>query len=59
MTYLRKCQPDQFKHLRYVLTGAEKMRPELAQSFEKKFRHCSARRVRRYRDGPRDLCQPA
>jgi acyl-[acyl-carrier-protein]-phospholipid O-acyltransferase/long-chain-fatty-acid--[acyl-carrier-protein] ligase len=37
MTYLRKCQPDQFKHLRYVLTGAEKMRPELAQSFEKKF----------------------
>jgi acyl-[acyl-carrier-protein]-phospholipid O-acyltransferase/long-chain-fatty-acid--[acyl-carrier-protein] ligase len=37
MTYLRKCQPDQFKHLRYVLTGAEKMRPELAQAFEKKF----------------------
>jgi acyl-[acyl-carrier-protein]-phospholipid O-acyltransferase/long-chain-fatty-acid--[acyl-carrier-protein] ligase len=37
MAYLRKCQPEQFKHLRYVLTGAEKMRPELAQSFEKKF----------------------
>jgi acyl-[acyl-carrier-protein]-phospholipid O-acyltransferase/long-chain-fatty-acid--[acyl-carrier-protein] ligase len=37
MGYLRKCQPDQFAQLRYVLTGAEKMRPELAQSFEKKF----------------------
>jgi acyl-[acyl-carrier-protein]-phospholipid O-acyltransferase/long-chain-fatty-acid--[acyl-carrier-protein] ligase len=37
MAYLRKCQPDQFSKLRYVLTGAEKMRPELAQSFEKKF----------------------
>jgi acyl-[acyl-carrier-protein]-phospholipid O-acyltransferase/long-chain-fatty-acid--[acyl-carrier-protein] ligase len=37
MAYLRKCQPEQFSHLRYVLTGAEKMRPELAQAFEKKF----------------------
>ena len=37
MTYLRKCQPEQFAHLRYVLTGAEKMRPELAEAFEKKF----------------------
>jgi len=35
--YLRKCLPEQFAFLRYVLTGAEKMRPELAQSFEKKF----------------------
>ena len=37
MAYLRKCLPEQFAFLRYVLTGAEKMRPELAQSFEKKF----------------------
>ena len=37
MAYLRKCLPEQFSHLRYVLTGAEKMRPELAESFEKKF----------------------
>jgi acyl-[acyl-carrier-protein]-phospholipid O-acyltransferase/long-chain-fatty-acid--[acyl-carrier-protein] ligase len=37
MAYLRKCQPEQFAHLRYVLTGAEKLRPELAQAFEKKF----------------------
>ncbi len=37
MAYLRKCQPEQFANLRYVLTGAEKMRPELAEAFEKKF----------------------
>jgi acyl-[acyl-carrier-protein]-phospholipid O-acyltransferase/long-chain-fatty-acid--[acyl-carrier-protein] ligase len=37
MAYLRKCLPEQFAFLRYVLTGAEKMRPELAQAFEKKF----------------------
>jgi acyl-[acyl-carrier-protein]-phospholipid O-acyltransferase/long-chain-fatty-acid--[acyl-carrier-protein] ligase len=37
MAYLRKCQPGHFAHLRYVLTGAEKLRPELAQACEKKF----------------------
>ena len=37
MAYLRKCQPEQFQYLRYVLTGAEKMRPELAEAFQKKF----------------------
>jgi len=37
MAYLRKCLPEQFANLRYVLTGAEKMRPELAESFAKKF----------------------
>ena len=37
MAYVRKCLPEQFANLRYVLTGAEKLRPELAQSFEKKF----------------------
>jgi acyl-[acyl-carrier-protein]-phospholipid O-acyltransferase/long-chain-fatty-acid--[acyl-carrier-protein] ligase len=37
MAYLRKCDAEQFANLRYVLTGAEKMRPELAQAFEKKF----------------------
>jgi acyl-[acyl-carrier-protein]-phospholipid O-acyltransferase/long-chain-fatty-acid--[acyl-carrier-protein] ligase len=37
MAYVRKCQPEQFAHLRYVLTGAEKMRRDLVEAFEKKF----------------------
>jgi acyl-[acyl-carrier-protein]-phospholipid O-acyltransferase/long-chain-fatty-acid--[acyl-carrier-protein] ligase len=37
MGYLRKCTKDQFSHLRFVLTGAERLRPELIQAFEKKF----------------------
>jgi acyl-[acyl-carrier-protein]-phospholipid O-acyltransferase/long-chain-fatty-acid--[acyl-carrier-protein] ligase len=37
MGYLRKCSKEQFAHMRFVLTGAERLRPELAEAFEKKF----------------------
>jgi acyl-[acyl-carrier-protein]-phospholipid O-acyltransferase/long-chain-fatty-acid--[acyl-carrier-protein] ligase len=35
--YTRKCKPEQFKHLRYVITGAERMRESIAKAFEEKF----------------------
>ncbi len=35
--YLRKCTREQFASIRYLLVGAEKLRPALAESFEKKF----------------------
>ena len=35
--YLRKAEPDDFRTLRYVITGAERLPPELATSFEEKF----------------------
>ena len=34
---LRKCEPDDFKTLRILMCGAEKLPPALAQDFEKKF----------------------
>ncbi len=37
MSYLRKCTREQFESIRYLLVGAEKLRPALAESFEKKF----------------------
>ncbi len=37
MAYLRKCAPEQFASLRYLLVGAEKLRPALADSFRQKF----------------------
>ncbi len=36
-TYTRKCTKEQFAGLRYVLVGAEKLRPAVAQQFEEKF----------------------
>jgi len=33
--YLRKCPPEQFKSLRLVALGAERMRPELAEKFRR------------------------
>lgn len=36
-TYLRKADPDDFKTLRYVITGGEKLSEELADRFEEKF----------------------
>ena len=36
-TYLRRVEPGQFESLRVVVAGAEKLRPELAQSFQEKF----------------------
>ena len=35
--YTRKCKTEQFKHLRYVITGAERMRLSISQAFEQKF----------------------
>jgi len=35
--YTRKCRPEQFYSLRYVITGAERLREDLAKSFEEKF----------------------
>jgi acyl-[acyl-carrier-protein]-phospholipid O-acyltransferase/long-chain-fatty-acid--[acyl-carrier-protein] ligase len=36
-TYLRRCEPDDFKSLRLLVCGAEKMPPTLAQEFKAKF----------------------
>jgi acyl-[acyl-carrier-protein]-phospholipid O-acyltransferase/long-chain-fatty-acid--[acyl-carrier-protein] ligase len=36
-TYARKCSKEQFSKIRYVLVGAEKLRPAVAQQFEEKF----------------------
>jgi acyl-[acyl-carrier-protein]-phospholipid O-acyltransferase/long-chain-fatty-acid--[acyl-carrier-protein] ligase len=35
--YLRKAEPDQFRTLRLIITGAEKLPLDLAETFEKKF----------------------
>src|SRR3984957_1836445 len=35
--YLRKCTREQFANIRYLLVGAEKLRPALVKSFEEKF----------------------
>ncbi|MCP4253692.1 MAG: AMP-binding protein, partial [Candidatus Scalindua sp.] len=37
MGHIRKCSPEQFASLRYVVTGAEKLKDRIAQSFTKKF----------------------
>ncbi len=37
LSYLRKCTREQFSSIRYFLVGAEKLRPALAEAFEKKF----------------------
>jgi len=34
---VRGCSKEQFASLRYVLVGAEKLSPALAQNFEEKF----------------------
>jgi len=36
-SYVRKCQPEQFAHLRYAMVGAEKLRAPVAAAFEEKF----------------------
>lgn len=35
--YIRKCTPEQFGSLRLVITGAEKLRPAVAEAFANKF----------------------
>lgn len=37
LAYTRKIKPEQFTHLRYVFTGAEKLQPRIAAMFEKRF----------------------
>jgi acyl-[acyl-carrier-protein]-phospholipid O-acyltransferase/long-chain-fatty-acid--[acyl-carrier-protein] ligase len=36
LAYLRRCTREQFASIRYLLVGAEKLRPALAEAFEKK-----------------------
>jgi acyl-[acyl-carrier-protein]-phospholipid O-acyltransferase / long-chain-fatty-acid--[acyl-carrier-protein] ligase len=36
-SYIRKCAPEQFKHLRYAIVGAEKLREPIATAFKAKF----------------------
>jgi len=36
-SYLRKCQPEHFANLRYVIVGAEKLRQPIADAFREKF----------------------
>jgi acyl-[acyl-carrier-protein]-phospholipid O-acyltransferase/long-chain-fatty-acid--[acyl-carrier-protein] ligase len=36
-TYMRRCEPDDFKSLRILVCGAEKMPPALAQEFKQRF----------------------
>ncbi len=36
-TYMRRCTPEQFKTLDAVVTGAERLPPELAQQYQEKF----------------------
>jgi acyl-[acyl-carrier-protein]-phospholipid O-acyltransferase / long-chain-fatty-acid--[acyl-carrier-protein] ligase len=35
--YTRKCLPEQFRHQRFVITGAERLRESIAKAFEEKF----------------------
>ena len=37
MGYIRKCAPEQFTSLRYVVAGAEKLKDRIAQAFMKRF----------------------
>jgi len=36
-SYVRKCEPEQFKHLRYAIVGAERLREPIAAAFKAKF----------------------
>jgi acyl-[acyl-carrier-protein]-phospholipid O-acyltransferase / long-chain-fatty-acid--[acyl-carrier-protein] ligase len=35
--YVRKCEPEQFAHLRYAMVGAERLREPIAKAFKDKF----------------------
>ena len=35
--YMRRCTPEQFKHLKYAIVGAEKLREPLASMFEQQY----------------------
>jgi acyl-[acyl-carrier-protein]-phospholipid O-acyltransferase/long-chain-fatty-acid--[acyl-carrier-protein] ligase len=36
-SYIRKCEPNQFKHLRYAIVGAERLRESIAVAFKDTF----------------------
>jgi acyl-[acyl-carrier-protein]-phospholipid O-acyltransferase / long-chain-fatty-acid--[acyl-carrier-protein] ligase len=36
-SYIRKCEREQFRHLRYAIVGAERLRESIAISFKEKF----------------------
>jgi acyl-[acyl-carrier-protein]-phospholipid O-acyltransferase / long-chain-fatty-acid--[acyl-carrier-protein] ligase len=36
-SYVRRCEPEQFRHLRYAIVGAERLRPPVAAAFKEKF----------------------
>jgi len=36
-SYVRKCEPEQFSHLRYAIVGAERLREAVAAAFKAKF----------------------
>jgi acyl-[acyl-carrier-protein]-phospholipid O-acyltransferase/long-chain-fatty-acid--[acyl-carrier-protein] ligase len=36
-SYVRKCEPEQFAHLRYAIVGAERLREPIAAAFREKF----------------------
>jgi acyl-[acyl-carrier-protein]-phospholipid O-acyltransferase/long-chain-fatty-acid--[acyl-carrier-protein] ligase len=36
-SYIRKCEPRHFKHLRYAIVGAERLREPIAAAFKEKF----------------------
>lgn len=35
--FLKRCEPDTFKHVRYLIVGAEKLTDDLANAFKEKF----------------------
>jgi acyl-[acyl-carrier-protein]-phospholipid O-acyltransferase/long-chain-fatty-acid--[acyl-carrier-protein] ligase len=37
-SYLRRCTPEQFAHLKYAIVGAEKLREPLAAAFKERFK---------------------
>jgi len=36
-SYIRKCEPEQFRHLRFAIVGAERLRESIAAAFKEKF----------------------
>jgi len=36
-SYVRKCEPEQFRHLRFAIVGAERLRESIATQFKEKF----------------------
>ena len=49
--YTRKCSAEEFRSLRFVLVGAEKLREPIAAAFREKFGARTARRLRLHRNG--------